>query len=202
MSLSPTGETWEEYFRKYRVAQDAKDGILAPGVEAEDEEAPFEVVFTGRPLPFQLLPQTPRGIAARLVRKGFEVHAQISQTAHSDIVFAKTTEGHNAGDVKTPAHLREHYGLAAVFVHERMLVARLRAFWEARQSKPSFAGAHTYDVVQKEEIFHKTATPFSDWLEVFAPKPPPKTPSKKRAPKPTPEEMEAGYLAGEEWSAA
>ncbi|ACY35936.1 hypothetical protein CMP1-40 [Clavibacter phage CMP1] len=102
----------------------------------------------------------------------WKVDWQMSVTDHEDLFYAATDR---KGDIKTPAHFREHVFIRGYLVTETLSVARFDAEWEVRidpvtdKRSAKFVCAKFWDMYTEEQRFEKSMAPFQTWLGILAP---------------------------------
>lgn len=211
-------EDWEAYFERYKLlweAKRAKGGYeirfdeelgMEVAVElTEDAEPVMTVIQQAQEIEFADLPQTPRGIANRLAKLGYKVYAKRSVTHHEPVLYLNDSKKTDArkGDVRIAGYDMEHFALLAYAGDKAKAEAfiAMEAGWERKLEEGAstpLIGARTYDPVLGHE-WTKTATPLNEWVDMIAPKPPPK-PKKPKAEKTEERDPEADLLQGGEWN--
>lgn len=138
------------------------------------------ILETGLPtLPF---PGAPKRLIARLEGAGFAVRSAATCSRVEALRYAGSTDKHDAGDVRTPEHLRHYWNVQAVLVRKGIKIAYLWATWERREVGPkptnAFLDAATWDIVTLKDPeglgtgrgYETTAGGFEGWVSIFAPK--------------------------------
>lgn len=195
--------TASEAFRAYVDIRNAerKESLIEAGPT-------FTLTSASVPVQAPALPASAKKIMLWVEQNpGWEVMSQHSQT-HREAVLYATTEGeHNAGDVRTPEHDREHWAVQGRFMSGTQKVAEFWASWTTvlnAKGKPQtkFEHANVWDAFTGEHITESQSTPFEGWLRTFAPVGAPKP----RTPRKTTEEpivdLGLGLLDSGEWSAS
>lgn len=133
-------------------------------------------------LPALPMAAAPKRLIARLEGAGFTVRSATSCSRVEALRFAGSTDKHDAGDVRTPEHLRHYFNVQAYLERKGLRLAYLWATWERREvgPKPSntFSDAITWDIVTARDPdgdgtgrgFETTAGGFEEWVSIFAPK--------------------------------
>lgn len=159
-----SGRDWATYMRAYRERMAARPKIEAGGgilrwVRAEEP-----------------LPPAAARLRTRLEAARFVVRVDCTRVTIAPLRFVGETEGHSAGDERTPGHEQVHWSVQARLRHHEQAVAALWANWSraeipGRKPGNKFVSATSADVLLGLE-FHRTVGEFEDWLGAFAPPPP------------------------------
>lgn len=135
-----------------------------------------------RGLPAPPAPRGPKALAARLEGAGFAVRSVAIGVRLADLLFMGSTDEHDAGDVRTPGHVRYRWDVQAVLCRKGVTIAWCWATWERREVGPKpgnkFVDAATWDIVSLRDPegpgtgrgYEVMAGDFDDWVSVFAPK--------------------------------
>ena len=120
--------------REYKVAPTA-------------EERASVVTITSPATPVELadLPASPRGVLKKCLRLGWTAQAHRTETHNSAVLFASTTDDHDAGSERYPAEDQVHWSIEARMVGEHKL--GFQAYWTERKGKTAFTHARIFDPV-------------------------------------------------------
>jgi hypothetical protein len=129
------------------------------------------------------LPPAVRRVVQRCRAAAWDVEAQRAATEVAPLLYVGTTEKHNRGDVRTPAHVSVYFGVQGVLDVGNGIVAEFWATWVRDEFPGETAGNTFQSAVYWDPVNGRLpaigATDFEEWLAIFAPKPEPK-PKRKR----------------------
>lgn len=193
----PNGDAPEVAHRLVRTEREPSAASVALGrllreariaretAAAFDAGGDATVILPSSPVADSDLPPAARRIMQRCRAAMWDVEAQQTRVAVTDLLYVGETEAHNRGDVRTPAHEVMYFGVQGVLELPAGVVAAFWATW-ARKATPgekpggnAFESAITWDPLEGR-IPSASATDFDEWLAIFAPKPEPKA---RRSPK-------------------
>jgi len=118
-----------------------RDYKVAP--TSEERASVITITSPAKPVELADLPVSPRGILKKCLKLGWEARAYRTETHNSAVLFASTTDDHDAGSERYPAEDQVHYVIEAR-VENRVLLG-FQAYWTERKGKTAFTGTRIFD---------------------------------------------------------
>jgi hypothetical protein len=162
----PDGSGLRALLRGRRAAREAAGAFDAGGHPT--------VLIPSSPAADSDLPNAARAVLARCRKALWDVEAQTTRVAVSTLVYVGTTEGHNQGDVRTPAHEVVYFGIQGVLELPAGIAAAFWATWARKEIPGKKAGNAFESAVYWDPVNGRLpalgATEFDEWLAIFAPR--------------------------------